>query len=87
MGDSDALHGDNRNKSADTRRQPRVSGRSRASDSAGHGLTRYRVLVACGDDKTGQTYKPGDIVTEKDFSNAVIANWLTIDPPVLEEVD
>ena len=45
------------------------------------------MLVACGDDKTGQTYKPGDIVTEKDFSNAVIANWLRLEPPVLEEID
>lgn len=46
-------------------------------------VTDYVVLIGCQNDKTGATFAPGDIVTSADFSAAVIAGWLTCDPPVL----
>jgi hypothetical protein len=49
----------------------------------------YRVLIGCGNDKTGASYAPGDVVTTADFPERVIADWLSMSPPVvalLEEV-
>jgi hypothetical protein len=46
----------------------------------------YRVLVDCRDDKTNKVYKPGEIVTTADFSQAVINAWVKNSPPVLEVI-
>ena len=46
---------------------------------------RFRVLVSCRN-KT-KRFEPGKIVTTKDFSVAVIENWLKLDPPVLEVIN
>lgn len=50
-------------------------------------MTRYRVLIACSDDETGAAFTPGDTVTAADFPERVIANWLRLEPPVLEVID
>lgn len=50
-------------------------------------MSEYLVLIDCQNDKTGKAYRPGDIVTDGDFPKGVIANWLGIDPPVLQAVD
>jgi hypothetical protein len=46
----------------------------------------YRVLIPCVNNETGKEYDFGARVTAADFSQAVIDNWLTIDPPVLEVI-
>jgi len=43
------------------------------------------VLVAVASDKSGKTWKEGDIVTADDFPKTIIANWLKIG--VLQELD
>lgn len=48
-------------------------------------MMTYKVLIPIQSDRNGKSYAVGDIVTEKDFPKAVIANWLKLDPPVLEE--
>lgn len=45
----------------------------------------YEVLIACGNSETGATFEPGETVTLCDFSQAIIDNWLSIEPPVLRE--
>jgi hypothetical protein len=47
-------------------------------------LTTYTVLIACQNDKTGKSYKPGDVVTSKDFPAAVLTAWTAQTPPVVE---
>jgi len=42
----------------------------------------FGVLVPCRNKKKRFIF--GDTVTSKDFPEAVIKNWLTLDPPVLE---
>lgn len=49
-------------------------------------MADYLVLIGCTNDKTGARFAPGDVVTDGDFPKRVIANWLEIDPPVLEEL-
>lgn len=46
-------------------------------------VTEYEVLIPCRNDATNKSYRPGDTVTTADFPAEVIANWQTIDPPVL----
>jgi hypothetical protein len=43
----------------------------------------YVALVGCQNDKTGEAFKPGDIVQADDFPAAVIADWLKCKPPIL----
>lgn len=49
-------------------------------------IQEYKVLISCHNNKTGKAYTEGDTVTTKDFSQAVIDNWLACNPPVLEVV-
>ena len=46
-------------------------------------MALYKVLIGCQNDRTGKRFEPGDVCTDKDFSKAVIKNWLSIG--VLEE--
>lgn len=46
-------------------------------------VVSYEVLIEITNNRTGKTFKPGDTVTKDDFTAEVIANWLTINPPVL----
>ena len=44
-------------------------------------VTEYKVLIECHNQK--QVFAVGDVVTKKDFPQAVIDNWLALEPPVL----
>ena len=89
MGNQDAVHGDNRDDGPDSGGGKTVSRRSGAGGSRRPELAGpvYRVLIPCRDDATGKAYQPGDKVTAEDFTERVIANWLRLEPPVLEEID
>lgn len=50
-------------------------------------VKKYTVLIACGNSATGKEYKPGDTVTNADFPQKAIDNWLAKVPPVLMEAD
>ena len=41
-------------------------------------MALYKVLIGCQNDRTGKRFEPGDACTDKDFSKAVIKNWLEI---------
>ena len=41
-------------------------------------MPSYKVLVGIENDRTGKRFEPGDVCTNKDFSKAVIKNWLEI---------
>ena len=45
-------------------------------------VIEYKVLIECHNQK--QSFEIGDVVTKKDFPQAVIDNWLALEPPVLE---
>jgi len=45
---------------------------------------RYLVLKAIRDKKRRDV--PGDIIQDGDYNQSVIANWLELDPPVLEVI-
>lgn len=47
----------------------------------------YKVLIECRDDGTGKHFYPGDTCTLGDFPEEIIQDWLSISPPVLEELD
>lgn len=47
-------------------------------------MRQYKVLIPCRDDKKKKVYHVGEIVDEKEFSKAVIENFVEIG--VLEEV-
>ena len=49
-------------------------------------MKKYEVLVSCRRVSTKKSYKPGDIITGKDFPAAIIKEWLEQDQPVLKEV-
>jgi len=36
--------------------------------------------------RTGKSFLAGETITSSDFPSNVIENWLTIEPPVLEEI-
>ena len=44
-------------------------------------VTEYKFLIDCHNQK--KTFEVGDVVTKKDFPQAVIDNWLALEPPVL----
>lgn len=44
---------------------------------------KYRVLIRCKSGKSKKTYQPGEIVSNADFPQAVIDNWVSTVPPVL----
>ena len=41
-------------------------------------MALYKVLIGCQNDRTGKRFEPGDTCSDKDFSKAVIKNWLKI---------
>ena len=49
---------------------------------------QYKVLRPCrnNDVDPDRQYVPGEVVTDKDFPQEIINNWLIKDPPVLEVV-
>jgi len=49
-------------------------------------MKKYEVLVSCRRVSTKKSYKPGDIITGKDFPAAIIKEWLEQAQPVLKEV-
>lgn len=47
-------------------------------------MSKYKVLRDIENDKTEKQYKPGDIISSRDFTKDVIAHWL--DKGILEMV-